>query len=235
MAARAARRAGAGVLTLAVPPSAVPIYASGDPGNIVRAVDSKEELDMLLRDARRNGVLVGPGADVGSETAVRVLSILRLDRSVVLDAGALGSFEDDAETLFAAIRRHRGGVVMTPHDGEFKRLFKGERFAKGSRLECARAAAEASGAVVLLKGPATIVAAPDGRVSVTGHAPPWLATAGSGDVLAGIILGLMVQGMAAWEAASAGAWLHGAAAAAVGRGLIAEDLTEALPKVLESL
>jgi hydroxyethylthiazole kinase-like uncharacterized protein yjeF len=235
LAARAARRAGAGVLTLAVPSSAVPIYAGGDPGNIVRAVDGKEDLDMLLSDPRRNGVLIGPGADVGLETAVRTLSILRLDRGVVLDAGALGSFEDDAETLFAAIRRHRGGVVMTPHDGEFKKLFKGERFAKGGRLERARAAAEASGAVVLLKGPATIVAAPDGRVAVTGHAPPWLATAGSGDVLAGIILGLMVQGMAAWEAASAGAWLHGAAATAVGRGLIAEDLTEALPKVLESL
>ncbi len=235
LAARGARRAGAGVLTLAVPSAAHQVYASSDPGNIVRVVDSAQELDALLADKRRNGVLIGPGADVGADTAVRILNILRLDRAVVLDAGALASFEDDPDTLFKAIRRHGSGVVMTPHEGEFGRLFKGERFQNGGRLERARKAAETSGAVVLFKGPATVVAAPDGRAAIADNAPPWLATAGSGDVLAGMILGLLVQGMPAWEAACAGVWLHGAAGACLGRGMIAEDLAEALPKVLKTL
>ena len=234
LAGRAARRAGAGVLTYAVPKKALQIYTLDQAGAFVRACDSMEDLDALLADKRRNGVLIGPGAPVGSETVLYVLRALSADRAVVLDAGALTSFADDPEQLFAAIRRAKGPVVMTPHDGEFARLFKGPAFEKGGKLDKARAAAQVSGAVIVLKGPDSVIAAPDGRAAITDNAPPWLATAGSGDVLAGFVLGLLVQGMPAWDAAAAAVWLHGAAAASFGRGLIAEDLPEALPKVLKS-
>ncbi len=234
LAARGARRAGAGALTLAVPSSAVPIYASETPGAFVSPLDTVEALDALLADTRRNGVLIGPGAGVDPETAVRVLNILHAGRTVVLDADALTSFEDDPQQLFQVIRRHKAPVVMTPHGGEFARLFKGISGADG-KLAQARAAAKESGAVVVLKGADTVVAAPDGRAAIADNAPPCLATAGSGDVLAGFVLGLLVQGMPGWEAACAAVWLHGACGAAFGRGLIAEDLPEALPKVLKSL
>ncbi len=234
LAARGARRAGAGVITMAVPASVVPIYAADAAGVFVTAADSVESLDALLADRRRNGVLIGPGAGVGPETAVRVVKILHAERAVVLDADALTSFEDDPDQLFKAIRRQKAPVIMTPHGGEFARLFKSIP-KTGDKLTQARAAAALSGAVVILKGPDTVVAAPDGRAAIADNAPPWLATAGSGDVLAGFALGLLVQGMPGWEAACAAVWLHGACGARFGRGLIAEDLPEALPKVLESL
>ncbi len=232
LAGRAARRAGAGVLTYAVPKDAFQIYALDQPGAFVRPCDSMEDLDAVLADRRRNGVLIGPGASVGSKTVLHVLRVLGAARAVVLDADALTSFADDPEQLFAAIRRAKGPVVLTPHDGEFARLFKGPAFEKGGKLDKARAAAQMSGAVIVLKGPDSVIAAPDGRAAITDNAPPWLATAGSGDVLAGMALGLLVQGMPAWEAACAAVWLHGAAAASYGRGLIAEDLPDELPKVL---
>ena len=235
LAARGARRIGAGLLTMAVPVSVLQLYASDGPGAFVRPVDSLEDIDTLLADRRRNGVLIGPGAAPGTETAVRVLKILAAGRAVVLDAGALASFEDDPKQLFDAIRRLQAPVVMTPHEGEFARLFKGAAFEAGGKVARARAAAEASGAFVVLKGADCVVAAPDGRAAIADNAPPWLATGGSGDVLAGFVLGLLVQGMPPWEAACAGVWLHGAAACAAGRGLIAEDLPEALLKVLKSL
>lgn len=233
LAARAARRAGAGLLTLAVPSAAVPIYAADAPGAFVQPVDTHADVDAVLADSRRNGVLIGPGCGVGSETAVRTLKILATDRAVVLDADALTSFQDDPAQLFKAIKRRAAPAVMTPHQGEFVRLFPDAR-AEG-KLALAREAAAVSGAVVIFKGADTVVAAPDGRAAIASNAPPWLATGGSGDVLAGFVLGLLVQGMAGWEAACAAVWLHGAAAAHFGRGLIAEDLPEALPKVLESL
>ncbi len=235
LAARGARRAGAGLLTFAVPQAAFQLYAADAAGAFVHAVDTLEDLDTVLADKRRNGVLIGPGAAPGPDTAMRVLKVLAANRAVVLDAGALASFEDDPQQLFTAIRRQSAPVVMTPHDGEFARLFKGAGFAEGGKLARARAAATASGAVVVFKGPDSVVAAPDGRAAIADNAPPWLATGGSGDVLAGIILGLLVQGMLGWEAACAGVWLHGAAASRFGRGLIAEDLPEELPKVLKSL
>jgi NAD(P)H-hydrate epimerase len=233
LAARAARRAGAGLLTLGVPAAALPIFAADAPGAFVQAVDSAADFDALLADKRRNGVLIGPGCGVGTETAVRVLKVLGTDRAVVLDADALTSFQDDPAQLFAAIRRRTAPVVMTPHEGEFGRLFPA--VTEGGKLARAREAGALSGAVVILKGADTVIAAPDGRAALTSNAPPWLATGGSGDVLAGFAIGLLVQGMAAWEAACAAVWLHGAAASHFGRGLIAEDLPEALPKVLESL
>jgi NAD(P)H-hydrate epimerase len=229
LAARAARRAGAGLLRLAVPADAVALYASAEPGAFVQALDTQAELDELLADQRRNGVLIGPGVGVGAATRARVLRILESGKAVVLDADALTSFEDNPQPLLAAIRAARGPVVVTPHDGEFRRIFK---VPAGSRLARARAAAAESGAVVILKGPDSVAAAPDGYASIASNAPPWLASGGTGDVLSGLVLGLLVQGMGAWPAASAAVWLHGEAGRRIGRGLIAEDLPEALPGIL---
>jgi NAD(P)H-hydrate epimerase len=226
LAARAARRAGAGLVTITAPEIAVPIYRSGDPGTIVVPLDP---VGSLLADRRRNAVLLGPGGGVGEQLAARVLVALSSDKACVLDADALTSFAAAPERLFAALDDR---TVLTPHDGEFRRLF-GEM--PGSRLERAREAARRAGAVVLLKGPDTVVAHPDGRAAINTNAPPWLATAGAGDVLAGLIVGLLGQRMPAFEAACAGVWLHGACAASLGRGLIAEDIADALPGVLREL
>ncbi len=232
LAARAARRVGAGLLRMAVPADVVPLYAADMPGAFVQALETARDLDDLLSDPRRNGVLIGPGAGVGAATRARVLTILASGRAVVLDADALTSFEQDPGPLLAAIRASRGPVVLTPHDGEFGRLFKNSA---GSRLARARAAATESGAIVVLKGADTVVAAPDGRAAIASNAPPWLATGGTGDVLAGLVLGLLVQKMPAWEATCAAVWLHGEAGRTLGRGLIAEDLPEALPPILAGL
>ena len=241
LAARAARRAGAGLLTLAVPSAAVPIYAASEPGCFVQPLDTAADLDHVLADPRRNGVLIGPGAGVGMATCVNTLRILGTEKAVVLDADALTSFRDDPAQLFTAIKRRQRAegaqtknptpTILTPHEGEFARLFK----VTGSKLARARSAAAECGAVVVLKGSDTVIASPDGWAAISDNAPAWLATGGTGDVLAGIALGLLVQGLPAWEAACAAAWLLGAAGGYLGPGLIAEDLPEALPKVLKSL
>jgi hydroxyethylthiazole kinase-like uncharacterized protein yjeF len=156
----------------------------------------------------------------------------------VLDADALTSFSDEADALFAVIKNDSNSqVILTPHEGEFARLFKNlvSSSQAASKLEHARAAALISGAVVVLKGPDTVVASPDGRASIAANAPPWLATAGSGDVLAGMAGGLLAQGVRAYEAASIAVWMHGEAARAFGPGLISEDLPDALPQVFREL
>jgi hydroxyethylthiazole kinase-like uncharacterized protein yjeF len=235
--ARGALRAGAGLVTLASPRSALLVNAAASLAVMVRPVDGAAELAALLADKRLNAVALGPGAGVGEGTRAMVAAALDGGRAVVLDADALTSFSDDPPALFALIGKHLAGVVLTPHQGEFGRLFKSDLqdSDKTSKLGSARSAAAASGAVVLLKGPDTVVAAPDGRAAINENAPPWLATAGSGDVLAGIITGLLAQGMPAFEAACAGAWLHGEAGNEAGPGLIAEDLSEALPAVYRRL
>jgi hydroxyethylthiazole kinase-like uncharacterized protein yjeF len=195
-------------------------------------------LRLLLSDRRLNAVVLGPGLGVGANTRALVLAALDGERAVVLDADALTSFEDNPVELFAAIAaRANRPVVLTPHQGEFSRLFKdsAQPVEQTSKLDLARSAASASGAVVLLKGPDTVVAGPDGRAAINENAPPWLATAGSGDVLAGIIAGLLAQHMPAFEAACAGAWLHGEAGNEAGPGLISEDLPEAIPAVYRRL
>jgi hydroxyethylthiazole kinase-like uncharacterized protein yjeF len=192
----------------------------------------------LLADRRHNACVIGPGAGVGGQTRDLVLTALGEGRGVVLDADALTSFAGAPADLFDAVKAfHDPQVVMTPHEGEFSRLFS-ELVADHkvrSKLERARLASRASGAVVLLKGADTVIAAPDGRAAITANAPPWLATAGAGDVLSGIIGGLLAQAVPAFEAACMAAWMHGEAGCEAGPGLIAEDLPEALPRVLRRL
>ncbi len=233
LAAVAARRVGAGLVTIATPPSAAAVYRVEEPGNIVAAIDGDQAFDDLLADGRRNAVLAGPGAGVTDLTRRRVLAALGAGKACVLDADALTVFGDDPEALFAAID---GPCVLTPHEGEFNRLFEGLSGDGGTdKLWRARAAARQSGAVVLLKGADTVIAAPDGGAVINANAPADLASAGTGDVLAGLVVGLLAQGMTPLDAASAAAWLHGAAARAVGPGLIAEDLAAALGGVLAGL
>jgi len=202
---------------------------------MVRPVDGAPELSEFLNDRRRNVVVLGPGGGVGRPMRELVLTALAGERAVVLDADALTSFADEPQTLFAATRSRATATVMTPHEGEFSRLFSALSLEARSKLEKARNAAQETGAVVLLKGPDTVVAAPDGRATIAENAPPWLATAGSGDVLAGITAGCLAQGMPAFEAASAAVWLHGEAGNAAGPGLIAEDLPEAMPAIFRQL
>jgi hydroxyethylthiazole kinase-like uncharacterized protein yjeF len=234
MSARAALRAGAGLVTLATPRDALRVNAAALTAVMVRAVDNAIQFAELFDDKRHNACVLGPGAGIGARTADFVHTALSARRHLVLDADALTSFAQAPERLFESIKASPDPqVVLTPHEGEFPRLFSdiSNKNPGRSKLDRVRAAAERSGAVVLLKGPDTTIAAPDGRATVAANAPPWLATAGSGDVLAGIIAGLMAQGAAAFEAASIGVWMHGEAAREAGPGLIAEDLPEVMPAV----
>jgi NAD(P)H-hydrate epimerase len=228
LAARAAARAGAGLVTVAAPEAAWPIYASALMGIIVRPMRKPEDFAALISDERMRAMVVGPGAGVTSETRAAALAALGTQRAVVLDADALTAFAHSTETLIAAIK---GPTVLTPHEGEFARLFS----AQGDRLSRAREAARLVGAVIVLKGPDTVIAAPDGRAAINANAPPDLATGGTGDVLAGLIAGLLAQGVAPFEAACAGCWLHGEAARGFGPGLVADDLIDTLPPALRRL
>jgi ADP-dependent NAD(P)H-hydrate dehydratase / NAD(P)H-hydrate epimerase len=238
MAARGALRAGAGLVTIASPRAALAVNAAASLAVMVRAVDGAGELAAFLSDARRNAVVLGPGGGVGQLMRELVTTVLAGERAVLLDADALTSFAEEPQALIAAIRARAAiATVLTPHEGEFKALFAAvdEVPKSGSKLESARAAARCTGAVVLLKGSDTVVAAPDGRAAITANAPPWLATAGAGDVLAGFVAGLLAQRMPVFEAAAAAVWLHGEVGTAVGPGLIAEDLPDALPQVYRQL
>ncbi len=231
LAARAALRAGAGLVTVATSREALPVYAAALTAVMTAVADDEAAFAALLADPRRNAVLVGPGCGVTPETRARVLAALREGKACVLDADALTVFENDPEQLFDTIS---SPCLLTPHEGEFVRLF-GALEAEGGKPARARAAARASGAAVLLKGADTVIADEAGFAVVNDNAPPTLATAGAGDALAGFALGLLAQGMDPFDAGCAAAWLHGAAAARLGPGLIAEDLAEALPGALERL
>lgn len=237
LAARGALRAGAGLVTIASPREALAVNAAASLAIMVRPTDGAGELAALLSDPRLNALVIGPGCGVGAATAAMVEAALKGSGAAVLDADALTSFAERPQQLFdACAERGDAATVMTPHEGEFARLFgEVKEAAAGSKLERARAAARAAHAVVLLKGADTVVAAPDGRAAISENAPPWLATAGSGDVLAGMIAGLLAQGMPPFEATNAAAWLHGEAGNEIGLGLISEDLPEALPKILQKL
>ena len=228
MAARAAARAGAGLTSVAVPEIGLPVYATALTSIMVLPLSRPQDLSRVLSDTRYSALLIGPGAGVNAATRERALALLGTRRAVVLDADAISVFADRLTALQEAIK---GPCVLTPHEGEFARLFD----TTGDKLTRARTAARECGAVIVLKGADTVIAAPDGRAIVNTNAPASLATAGSGDVLGGMILGLLAQGMDAFLAAAAGVWLHGAAAADFGPGLLAEDLPDLLPGVLRRL
>ena len=238
LAARGALRAGAGLVTLASPRDALAVNAAALTAVMVRAIDNVIQFAELLDDKRLNSIVLGPGAGVGGRTRDFVHTALSAKRGLVLDADALTSFAEEPDRLFESIKAaDEPQVVLTPHEGEFPRLFSdiSNKHPGRSKLERVRDAAERCGAVVLLKGPDTVVASPDGRASIASNAPPWLATAGAGDVLAGIIAGVLAQGVPAFEAACIGVWMHGEAAREAGPGLIAEDLPEVLPAVFRRL
>jgi ADP-dependent NAD(P)H-hydrate dehydratase / NAD(P)H-hydrate epimerase len=228
MAARAAARIGAGLTTIAVPEIAFAIYAAALTSIMVQPLIEHDDLTRLLSDRRYTAFSIGPGAGVSAVTRERALAMLGTARPVLLDADAISAFAQQADGLFNAIR---GPCVMTPHEGEFARIFE----TSGDKLTRARSAALRSGAVIVLKGADTVIAAPDGRAIINSNAPSSLATAGSGDVLGGLILGLLAQGMDVFLAAAAGVWMHGAAASEFGPGLLAEDLPDLLPAVLRRL
>jgi len=238
LAARAALRIGAGLVSLSCPEAAVTAHAAQLDAVMIKPFEGRGDIAGLLKDDRLNSWCVGPGNGVTAQTRSHVLSILAAGRHAVIDADGLTVFADRPESLFSAIRQNTGGaVVLTPHDGEFSRLFPdlSRRTAGYDKLDAARQAAARAGAVVVLKGPDTVVAAPDGRAVINDNAPPDLATAGAGDVLSGLISGLLAQGMPAFPAAAAAVWIHGAAAAAFGPGLISEDIEGRVPGVLRGL
>lgn len=232
LAALAARRAGAGLVTIATPRAAMAVYQAAEPGNLITEVEESEGFARLLDDDRRNAILVGPGAGLNERTRASVVAALATGRPVVLDADAITVFAGNPAILFDLIR---GPVLLTPHEGEFRRLFP-DLSAVPGKVDRTRQAARQSGATVLLKGPDTVIAAPDGRAVVNVHAPATLATAGSGDVLAGMAAGLMARSLSPLAAGAAAAWLHGDCAFRFARpGLIAEDLTDRIPEALAAV
>jgi ADP-dependent NAD(P)H-hydrate dehydratase / NAD(P)H-hydrate epimerase len=229
LAAKAAQRAGAGLVTLAVPPERFDLYALALPAALIHPVSDDAGFAALLTDPRRNAVLLGPGAGVGPALCLQVRQALDAGKAGVLDADVFSSFAGHRSALLPGLNQR---WLLTPHDGEFARLFPE---ISGSRLERARAAARLTGAAVLLKGADTVIAHPDGQAAINSNAPADLATAGSGDVLAGLAVGLIAQGLDGFTAGCIAAWLHGELGNSLGPGLIADDLPDALPAVLRRL
>jgi hydroxyethylthiazole kinase-like uncharacterized protein yjeF len=230
LAARGALRIGAGAVTVLSPPGALAVNAAHLEAIMLAPFGAEADLAVAAEEA--DAVIIGPAAGVGEATAQNLQALARTGAALVVDADALTSFRHDREALFACLDRDD---VLTPHPGEFERIFPGLLVASTDRIAAARTAAERAGAVVLLKGADTAIAAPDGRAAVSLNGSPWLATAGSGDVLAGFIGGLIAQGMESFEAACAGAWIHAECGARHGPGLIAEDLPGLAPAILAEL
>jgi NAD(P)H-hydrate epimerase len=233
LAALAALRTGAGLVSVICPPQALPVYAASLTSVMTKPMKDIKAFEQFLDEPHRDGVLIGPGSGVSARTRSFAQAALKRHKKVVLDADALTVFEAMPERLFAAIRASTAPVVLTPHHAEFRRVF--DTLSGHSKVELALKAAKLSGATVLLKGNDTVIASPQGKVAVNTHAPATLATAGAGDVLAGMILALLVMGMDGFDAAAAAAWMHGEAARQFGPGLIAEDLPGLLPGVLQRL
>lgn len=252
LAARGALRIGAGLVTVASPRDALTVNAAHLTAIMVRPVDTPDDLAALLSDERKNAVVLGPGLGVGEKSRSLVLTTLASPAAVVVDADGLTSFAEDPQSLFQAVAARRAPVVFTPHEGEFARLFP-DLMAKGgqediSKVERARKASARAGAIIVLKGPDTVIAAPDGQAAINATASPWLATAGTGDVLAGMAGGMLAQSLSMqvvsaqsksvlspFQASAAAVWLHGAAALRFGPGLISEDLPEMLPGLFAAL
>jgi hydroxyethylthiazole kinase-like uncharacterized protein yjeF len=230
LAARGGLRIGAGLVTVLSPPDALAVNAAHLEAVMLAPFETEQELEAAGEAAE--AAVIGPAAGVNEDTLANVLALARTGAALVIDADGLTVFRDDPEELFSALDRDD---VLTPHPGEFERIFPGLLKSAANKVEAAREAAQRAGAVVLVKGADTVIAAPDGRAAVNLNGAPWLATAGSGDVLAGFIGGLLAQGMESFEAACAGVWIHAAAGAAFGPGLISEDLPGLAPKVLADL
>jgi hydroxyethylthiazole kinase-like uncharacterized protein yjeF len=225
LAAQAALKIGAGLVTIAGHQDEPLIHATHTTALMLAQTDNALALGMLLSDKRRNAVCIGPAAGIGSETCAKVRAVLASGAATVLDADALTSFAQTPAELFTAIAECPGrSVILTPHEGEFARLFSDLTNVSEAKHERAQKAAKRSGATIILKGADTVIASPDGRAAINGNAPPSLATAGSGDVLAGLATGLLAQGMPAFEAACAAVWLHGDAATRGPQLFTAEDL-----------
>jgi len=232
LAARAGQRAGAGFVTLFGDAEATRVNAAHETSIVLQAVERGAAMRAPIDAFEPAAVVVGPGAGVDDATRDLVLGLLGSSRPAVIDADALSAFESDPGALFGALGP---SSVLTPHAGEFARLFPDEAAAASSKIDKARAAAARSGATVLFKGPDTVIARPDGAIVVNTMSSPFLASAGSGDVLAGLIGGLLAQGMEPFAAACAAAWIQGRAGRGVGAGLVAEDLVGALPPILRAL
>ena len=230
LAARSGLRIGAGLVTLYSPPEALIVNASHLEAVMLRGFETDAELESAASNVE--AVVIGPAAGVTEATLSNVLALARTGAALVLDADALSVFRDDPSELFSVLDRDD---VLTPHAGEFERLFPGLLAGEPERISAVRTAAARAQAIVLLKGPDTVIAAPDGRAAVNLNGSPWLATAGSGDVLAGFIGGLVAQGMDSFEAACAGVWIHAACAETFGPGLVSEDLPGLAPEVLNRL
>jgi len=228
LASAAARRVGAGLVSVAANMVSRSIYLSSHPGTMFLGLDKTLDFEKVVSEPRCNALLIGPGNGLTADIKSRTITGLRTRKSVVLDADALTLFKDNPSSLFKWIK---GPVVLTPHKGEFLRLFD----FTGNKINDTRSASKKSGAVVVYKGADTIIAAPDGRIAINVNSPTTLATAGSGDVLSGLITGLLATGMPAYEAACAGNWIHGEAALHFGHGLIAEDIIDGIPGVLNLL
>lgn len=233
--ARAALRIGAGLVSVATSKAAFYINAAQLTSIMLAVYDGAPNLaDFLMRDPRLNAVLIGPGAGASQETRDNVAAVLSSEATVVIDADGLTAFEQNPQELFALIQQRQSPTILTPHKGEFDRLFP-ELGNAESKLEQAKRAAEISGGVVIFKGPDTVVSAPDGLSAITEGSPAWLATAGTGDVLAGIIVGLCAQGMSPFDAAVAAVWMHAEIARTFGPGLVSEDMSDMFPALLQRL
>lgn len=231
LASEGAMRVGAGVCTIVAPAESLPVYRSAAPHVLSEPLTRLSALKDHLADPRRTAVVMGPGVGLNDKEDLRqaVLGVLGTGRKVVLDADALGAFTEDPGPLFAALHEN---CILTPHEGEFSRLFPG---LEGHKVARVTAAVAQTGAPILLKGPDTVIAHPDGRVAVNTHASPWLATAGAGDVLAGMIAGMMALGLPPYTGAKAAVWIHGDAALRFGAGLTAPDVIARIPEVLQDI
>lgn len=231
LASRAARRMGAGLVTVVCEPNAYPVVARDWPGTIVNSLGEGKRYTEHLVDERKNAFLLGPGGGLDSDLKSKILYTLEMGpkKAAVIDADGLNVFKADVDKLLTTLH---GNCVITPHAGEFTRIFPD---IEGSREKMVMAAAKRAGCTVVLKGAETLIAAPDGSLVMNKHAAPYLATGGTGDVLAGMITGLMAQGMTAFKAAQMAVWIHGDTGLRIGLGLVAEDIVDAIPRSLQGV